>query len=348
MIKKLTLIFIALLVIIALALFGFEQYAKRKSLKFLSVLGLNVYAVQDYTPSAEALQFQTITFDSENLNTLAQYKTSLTPANKLTAFIENVSLTGEIKNGALSLAHMDRQTPFRIAQFPLAQAVFKDIEISILTDTMSGLSVYTNGRIDRSAIDKDTLTLQLNSQSAQRNLKFDLAMNGTLQSNRWDISGNLNDGRIFYDPYELQLTRMQGTISARQKIGEPVLYFAQMNAGGLRLFDTAWQNVSLTLERRDELHRAFITGNSLYDEHIELSLTKVDNAVSASIFSPDGRSLAGFLSNHNKSNLVGNLAYLRGVDEGVEMKIETKGQDIGVDVINNMTQDVISSVTVSY
>jgi hypothetical protein len=317
--KKIVFIVVLLIIAVIAIIFGLSYYVQNKSLNALKSTGLTIHTIDSIEKTFGVIRFENIALDQDNISTLERYQTSLTEKNRLFANVDNLKLVGEWNDNTVQISGFNALNfPFTLADLPIQTVYFKNSSLALLTPVLGGVTLNADGQLTHL---KGGVEIQSRMTSDQKNLSLNASLSGTITRSDWTIEGEIDQTKINWPPYHAYLSRAHGTFSANQSRSDNWQYFAQINAGGLSLFETPWQNCALTLERRGEYDRIFLTANGIDNEAMELNITKAGSLVEATVYAPDGETLVSFLEKYGHTDIVTNINATRRIKTPLTLEI---------------------------
>ncbi|MEM7680174.1 MAG: hypothetical protein AAF182_04150 [Pseudomonadota bacterium] len=251
-----------------------------KTAQALSNMGFSTLSLP--TPQIKTHQalFSDIKLDPEGFSEIKYILLEYDPLTLLSGgSIESVkvvglSLTGEIKNFAasdtsLGIAGWNR-SQMNIGGLSQGSVLveFKDTQLYLLTEEFGGLSIESDIQL-RPTSESTDIKGHINTR--QKYFGFESKISGFIKNpDLWQIDFEMNNGRITLDT--LESSRISGNTKISYTPAEGLSLFSKLDAGGLSLLDTPWQNASSTIEYQNNIPSIFLGAKSIGVEGMELSL----------------------------------------------------------------------------
>jgi len=252
----------------------------QKAQQVFTNLGFN--EVQLSAPQVKTHQalFSNIKLDKEGFSEIKHILIEYDPITLLTEEkmqairIVGATLTGEIKNATsanttFGIAGWSKDTinPLSLNQGSTLVEL-RNCSLTLLTEEFGGIEIKSDLQLRPTA---ETTDIKGHLDTRQKHFGFDSKISGFLTSpDLWEIDFEINAGRIKLET--LSSSRISGNTKITYTPAEGLNIVSKLDAGGLSLLDTPWQNASSTIEYQNGQASVFLGAKSIGVQGMELSL----------------------------------------------------------------------------
>ncbi len=264
----------------------------------LFLLGLYGYIARPFTPAPEdaikalfaqagfetlklpppethfdRIEYHDITLDPDAFSSIKTLRLHKTWTGALTSVdIEDLNLTGELepdftahiagrKNKTLS-------TTF-FTHLPRVPLQIRNAKIALLSETQGGLTLEFSLQLRPQGLDT---AIEASLKGAQKQLSYEGHMNGLITAlGNWELQMEIAQAKFALGA--LKATRISGTLDITGEQFETPHLVADLEAGGLNVFELPFQNASLTLDGSPFDTGLILGSKATGYEDIEFSLT---------------------------------------------------------------------------
>lgn len=280
--------FIFIFVIVLPALGGGTYYAHNtisETLQNRAYIALKNMGFNETTLPAPQIKthqalFSNIKLDSEGFSAIKYILIEYHPLALLmnqeidAIHIVGATLTGEIKNAtsdntSVGLAGWNKDT-MNITSLHQGSTLveLRDFSLTLLTEEFGGLEIEADLQLRPT---ENSTDIKGRLDTRQKYFGFDSKISGFLTSpDLWQVDFEMSAGRIELDT--LSSSRISGTTKLSFTAAEGLSIFSKLDAGGLSLLDTPWQNASATIEYQNNQASVFLGAKSIGVQGMELSL----------------------------------------------------------------------------
>jgi len=269
-----------------------------------------------YIPLPEAipgqLLYSDIKLDADGLSTIYKLHTRYSPAIMLSGQLDalnmhRLSLIGELGTKLNEPDIAGWRQVYASETLPARAISIKDSRLSLMSRDFGGLNFDFD--LQASAAKNNATEVIGTIETIHRDLAFSGNLNASINNQgQWQGDLKIERGKISIN--NILLSRVSGKISfappeiqtTTNKTIENTQSFTTLQIGGLRLFDTPWDNASLSIEDSPAHLKAFLEARALGGVPLELSLTyensEEKNAFSGTLFAPDMAGLQSYFKEH--------------------------------------------------
>ncbi len=294
-------------------IFGPSSSAERLAKQSLESLGFDTSLFPHAVEGWGKAYFNNIALDKDGFSTIQSIDIRYNPVTfpftgKLDSVtLEGLNLTGEWDPAAKQkLTFSGFSVPEEIsplAKIPARRIKIAKAGISVLTPGLGGISVTFDGEgVIRK---KKKLEFQAHIESGQKYISFSANADGVIAKHYANLDIQIDEGKFEVPEAEIKTTRINGAFNATLDNDMNLKILGELQAGGMNVIGTPWQNASATFDISNGTMQIFSEGKSTGVEGIELNINMQKQGAgplftSGSIHADSGADLAAYLGGQVK------------------------------------------------
>lgn len=288
------------------------KIAHEKIVAGLKSAGLNTAYITKPRTAFGAMLYSDLKFDENGFTTMRHLRVTYNPfvlffTRKFHDLdIIDLNVMGDWANEQPeSLSFAGWTPPTSIGNVPLTSfehISISGMRISMLTKTAGGMSVFADAELSRKG---KKIEFQGNVKSEQQYLSLTTGIGGLVDGNRWYCDAEIAEGKFESPAGGIKATRMNGWLKISSTETGPPNIMGQLQAGGLSLYDLAWQNASSTVDYKNGDLKLFTEAKATGFDGVELELNlykkmMVNTAIAGAVHADTKNSLASYLKGRER------------------------------------------------
>ncbi len=302
--KTLKALSITAATLIALAIGLMQLYLpahiQNSAQQIMLTLGLEATSLPAPQIGFGTITYKNIILDPDLLSTVEEINLHYDPLSFLLfgkiSKLEVIGLnfTGEYIDGAADIAGWKMPETLSILnQINTRKIVIKKARLALLTEKLGGLNLNYSFYAKQKA--NGRFSYQGKLQSLQPALSFTASSQGVITPDFWNASIEIERAKFTLQSLNSKIMRMNGQLTLLQDHIQPLEIHAQLEAGGLRLLDTPWKDVKITIDGNIHTPDLFIAAQSLGEGETEINLSIQNRILSAQIYNDHAKNLLFYL-----------------------------------------------------